>query len=107
MSNRVEVARQINIDDGLVIFVTISTSRTVAVLRTFPEIVRSASDTGGCCSASASRRLLTLWSCSASARIASRGMGDTASHFARRDGQACFGENAVNDFFSAIVVLRV
>ena len=28
--------------------------------RTLPEIIISASDTGGCCSASASRRLLTF-----------------------------------------------
>jgi hypothetical protein len=45
---------------GLAVFVTIRTSRTVAVSRTLPEIIISASDTGGCCSASASRRLLTL-----------------------------------------------
>ena len=49
--------------------------RTVAVSRTFPEIVMSASDTGGCCFASASRRLLTLWSCSAFRQNGFKGHG--------------------------------
>ena len=48
------------------IFVATSTSNKVAVLRTFPEMLRSASETRGCCSDSKSRRSLTLWSCSAS-----------------------------------------
>src|ERR1700730_2777148 len=40
-------------------FVATSTASTVAVLRTFPAIVISASDTAGCRSASPSRRALT------------------------------------------------
>jgi hypothetical protein len=43
-------------------FATTSTANRVAVLRTFPAIVRSASDMGACCSASPSSRVLTLWS---------------------------------------------
>ena len=47
---------------GLGPFVATSTPSTVAVARTFPAIVMSASDRGGCCSASPSRRVLTLLS---------------------------------------------
>src|ERR1700690_2187627 len=39
-----------------------STSNKVAVLRTLTAMVVSGSDTTGCRSASASRRVLTLWS---------------------------------------------
>jgi hypothetical protein len=45
------------------ILVATSTSNRVAVLRTLPEIVMSASETTGCTPASVSRRSLTLWSC--------------------------------------------
>jgi hypothetical protein len=45
---------------GLGVLLATSTANIVAVLRTLPAIVTSASDTGGCCSASPSRRLLTL-----------------------------------------------
>ncbi len=41
------------------IFVATSTSNNVAVLRTLPEMVMSASETRGCCSASDSSRSLT------------------------------------------------
>jgi hypothetical protein len=37
-----------------------STSNRVAVLRTLPEMVMRASETKGCCSASESKRSLTL-----------------------------------------------
>jgi hypothetical protein len=47
---------------GLGILTATSTANKVAVLRTFPAMVMSASDTGECCSASASIRVLTLWS---------------------------------------------
>jgi hypothetical protein len=43
---------------GLIIFVATSTPKMVAVLRTLLEIVMSASDTGGCCSARIARRSL-------------------------------------------------
>jgi hypothetical protein len=33
-----------------------------------------------------------------------KSMGDAASTSAIGDGQACLGENAVNDLFSALVV---
>ena len=46
------------IDFGLL--VATSTANIVAVLRTLPAIVMSAFATGGCCSASPSRRVLTL-----------------------------------------------
>ena|ERR1700730_781429 len=49
--------------NGGAIFTVISTSNKVAVLRMLPEMVMSASETRGCCSASESRRSLTLWSC--------------------------------------------
>src|ERR1017187_6265439 len=42
------------------ILITTSTSSSAAVLRTLPEILTSASETRGCCSARASRRSLTL-----------------------------------------------
>jgi len=42
------------------IFMATTTSSNVAVLRTLPEMVMSASETRGCCSASESRRSLTL-----------------------------------------------
>jgi len=42
------------------IFVATSTSSRVAVLRTLPEMVINASEMRGCCSASKSRRSLTL-----------------------------------------------
>jgi hypothetical protein len=42
------------------IFVTTNTSNKVAVLRKLPEMVMSASETRGCCSASVSRRSLML-----------------------------------------------
>ncbi len=45
------------------ILVATSTCSRVAVLRTLPEMVMSASETIGCCSASESRRSLTLKSC--------------------------------------------
>jgi hypothetical protein len=45
---------------GLGPFVTTSTSNTVAALWTVPAIVISGSETSGCCSASASRRVLML-----------------------------------------------
>jgi hypothetical protein len=47
---------------GLGLLVATSTANIVAVPRTLPAIVMSASDTGGCCPASPSRRVLTLWS---------------------------------------------
>jgi len=43
-----------------VIFVAISTSNKVAVLRTLPEMPISASETRGCCPASESRQSLKL-----------------------------------------------
>src|ERR1700683_2274265 len=52
--------------------VATSPASIVAGPRAFPAIVMSASDTGGCCSASPSRRVLTLWSWSPSSRIASQ-----------------------------------
>jgi hypothetical protein len=56
-------------------FVATSTANTVAVLRTLPAIVISASDMGACCSASPSRRVLTLRSSSTSRKIAAKGIG--------------------------------
>jgi len=47
---------------GLGPLVATSTSNKVAALQTVPAIVMSGSDIGGCCSASASRRVLTFWS---------------------------------------------
>ncbi len=41
-------------------FVATSTSKKVAEFRTVPAIVMSGSDSGGCFSANASRRILTL-----------------------------------------------
>ncbi len=55
--------------------VATSTANTVAVLRTFPAIVRSASAMGVCCSASPSSRVLTLWSWSTSRKISAKGIG--------------------------------
>ena len=63
---------------NLGLLVATSTANIVAVLRTLPAIVVSASDTGGCFSASPSRRVLTLWSWSTSFRIASKTIGHTA-----------------------------
>jgi hypothetical protein len=63
---------------GLVIFVATSTPRIVATFRTFPEIVISASDIGGCCSASITRRSLTSCNCPTSRRMASKGTRSTA-----------------------------
>ena len=54
--------------------VAITTANIVAVLRTLPAMLISASDTSGCCSARLSSRVPTLWSCSTSCRIASKGM---------------------------------
>jgi len=45
---------------GFGLFAITSTANTVAALRTFPAIVRSASDMGACLSASPSSRVLTL-----------------------------------------------
>jgi len=42
------------------IFIATTTSSNVAVLRMLPEMPMSASETRGCCSASKSRRSLTL-----------------------------------------------
>jgi hypothetical protein len=56
-------------------FARTSTANTVAVLRTLPAIVRSASDKGVCCSANPSSRVLTLWSWSTSRKIAAKGIG--------------------------------
>lgn len=49
-------------DSGFILVAT-RTSNRVAVLRTLPAIVTSASETTVCSSASKSRRSLTLWSC--------------------------------------------
>jgi len=57
---------------SLGVLVATSTANRVAVLRTLPAIFMRAPDTGGCCSASPSRRVLTLWSWSTSFRIASK-----------------------------------
>lgn len=92
---------------GRVIFVATSTPKIVAVFRTLPEIVMSASDTGGCCSASITRRSLTLWSCSTSRRMASIGMSRTAGDFAFGDLQACPGDYAVDNVLRAIAVQGV
>ena len=54
-------------------------SNTVALFRTFPATVKSSADMFGCCSASASRRVLTLWRCSTSRKIASIVMGTPLS----------------------------
>src|ERR1700683_4099543 len=64
---------------GLGVLVATSTANMVAVPRTLPAMVMGASDTGGCCSASPSRRVLTLWSWSTSFRIASKTMGTPLS----------------------------
>jgi len=56
-------------------FVATSTANTVAVLRTLPAIVISASDMGACRSASPSSRVLTLRSSSTSRKIAAKGIG--------------------------------
>ncbi|ERR1039458_9470355 len=92
---------------GLVIFVATSTPKIVAVLRTLPEIVMSAPDTGGCCPASIASRSLTSWSCSTSCRMASIGMSGTDWDFAVGNGQACPGDNAVHDVFRAVMVQGV
>ena len=63
---------------SLGLLVATNTANIVAVLRILPAIVVSAFDTGSCCSASPSRRVLTLWSWSTSFRIASKTMGYTA-----------------------------
>ena len=60
---------------GLGLLIAATTANTVAVFRTFPEIVISASVTGGYCSASLSRRALTPWRSSTSLTIASKPMG--------------------------------
>jgi hypothetical protein len=51
-------------------FVATSTSKRVAVSRRVPAIIMSGSDNGRCCSASASRRVLTLKRSSTSRKIA-------------------------------------
>ncbi len=51
---------------ALIIFVATNTPKIVAVLRTLPEIVMSASDTGGYFPASITGRSLTSCSCSTS-----------------------------------------
>jgi hypothetical protein len=48
------------LDESGAIFIATSTSNNVAVLRTLPEMVMSASETTGSCSANESRRSLTL-----------------------------------------------
>src|ERR1700687_2041268 len=60
---------------GLGLLIAATTANTVAVFRTFPEIVLSASVTGGYCSASLSRRALTPCRSSTSLTIASKPMG--------------------------------
>jgi len=55
---------------GLGPLVATSTSNKVAALRTVPAIVMRGSDMSGCCSASALRRVLTLWSWLTSRKIA-------------------------------------
>jgi hypothetical protein len=60
---------------GLGLLIAATTANTVAVFRTFPEIVLSASVTGGYCSASFSRRALTPWRPSTSLTIASKPTG--------------------------------
>ena len=60
---------------GLGLLIAATTANTVAVFRTFPEIVISASVTGGYCSASLSRRALTPWRSSTSLTIASKPTG--------------------------------
>jgi hypothetical protein len=47
---------------GFEVLVATSTAKRVAVLRTLPAIVISASVMGLCCSASPSRRMLMSWS---------------------------------------------
>jgi hypothetical protein len=59
-----------------VIFVAINTSNDVAELRTLPEMVSSVAETTGCCSASESRRSLTLWKVRPRTCIACDGIAD-------------------------------
>lgn len=64
---------------GLVVFVPLSFFRTVAVFQTLPETIMSASDTGGCCSTSSSRRRYKA--AQLRPEMASQAMGSAVSHF--------------------------
>ena len=92
---------------SLLIFVATNTPKTVALLRTLPEIVKSASDTSGCSSASTASRSLTSCSRSTSHRMASKGMTATAWDFAIGNGQSRPGHDALHNVFRVLPVQGV
>src|ERR1700693_5755616 len=92
---------------SFLIFVATSTPKTVALLRTLPEIVKSASDTSGCLSDSTASRSLTSCSRSTSHRMASKGMTGTAWNFAVGNAQPRPGNDALHNVFRVIAVQDV